>query len=485
MKKNQPRSPWHLTRQEYRQAVRLSQDAQTLKALFKSAWEQSDSKEGFVNALQERGFLLARGDRRGYALDVTGGIYSLTRWIDVGTRELKARLGAADKLPDTAAAKAFLDARMDENLQRYIMQSKQRAKEIRQPLVQEIRALVAAQRLERADLIARQQARWAQETRQRAARLPRGFSGIWQKATGKLQKIRNLNEAETTAARARDRQELHSLTRAQLLERQELEKTIKAYKAEHKAEALRIRQEIARQIATASAPAQTTRPPEAIPLAAQLAEVETKIALLSGDLSTLQAALESNLLSDEMRGRIRRMIELALEGLNLKATIEKDHKETRREKEIIKKQKQLNYHIRRYSELQVRHEAQLRQQEANRQFYAVITNMSYALNGIPRWPVVVMSPLPEMRLDEKTYTSALRQRSNHELLSSLTQPYRRPPLDPPMATVHLRANVLETKEILRRAGIKPSGGSPFIKPNTPIRMTGAPPKASVRFNARR
>ena len=75
MKKGQPRSPWHMTREEHRQAVRLAQDPQAIKAMFRAAWEQSDSKETFVRALQERGFLLARGDSRGFvALDVTGGV---------------------------------------------------------------------------------------------------------------------------------------------------------------------------------------------------------------------------------------------------------------------------------------------------------------------------------------------------------------------------------------------------------------------------
>lgn len=82
MQRGERRSPFHLTREEHRQAVRLTEDPQAMKALFKSAWERSDTKETFIRALEERGFLLARGDRRGFvALDVIGGVYSLTRWI--------------------------------------------------------------------------------------------------------------------------------------------------------------------------------------------------------------------------------------------------------------------------------------------------------------------------------------------------------------------------------------------------------------------
>lgn len=488
MERSQQRSPWHLTREEYRQAVRLSEDAQAMKALFKGAWEQSDSKATFIRALEERGFLLARGDRRGFvAMDVTGGIYSLTRWIDIGTRELKARLGVPETLPDITAAKAFIAERMGENLTRYIAESKQRAKEIRQPLVQEIRALVAGQRTEREALTQRQQIRWTQETRTRAARLPRGFKGIWHKATGEYKKIRTINEAETKNALERDRKELHTLVRSHLLERQELQKTVATYKEEHKTEALRIRQEIARYVSTSTQPPQPFKAVETVPLAAQLAQVETKIALLSGDLSMLQSALESNLISDDMRVVIRRMIERTLETLHVKAIAEKEYKEKVREKEIVEKQVQLNEYIRSYAELQVKQEAEARKIEANKQFYAIVMNMSYALNGVPRWPVAVMSPPPEKRLDEKAFTATLRSQSNRELLSSITKTYRRPPVDPPMATVNLRVSVLETKELLRRSGVRPDGGNPSIKPNAPIRMAATTPvtKASVRFNARR
>ena len=490
MKKGQPRSPWHMTREEHRQAVRLSQDPQAMKIMLKGVWEQSDSKESFASALQERGFLLARGDKRGFvALDVTGGVYSLTRWLDIGTRELKARLGLPEKLPDIAAAKTFLAERMGENLQRYIVESKQRAKEIRQPLVQEIRALVAVQRKEREVVIQRQQTRWVQETRQRAARLPRGFKGIWHKATGEYKKVRALNEAETKTALERDRKELHTLVRSHLLERQELQKTVKTYKEEHKTEALRIRQEIARYVSTATEPPapQPVKLVETVPVAVQMAAMETKIALLSGDLSMLQSALESNLISDEMRGTIRRMIERTLETLYIKAAEEKEYKERTREKEVIEKQAQLNEYIQRYAELQVKQEAEARKIEANRQFYAVVMNMGYALNGVPRWPIAVMSPPPENRLDEKAFTATLRQKPNNELLYTVTRPYVRPPVNPPMATVNLRTSVLETKELLRRAGLRPDDGSPTVKPTQTIRMaaTTAVPKASARFNARR
>lgn len=552
-KRKADKSPLNMTRQEYRQAVRLSEDPQALKAMFKQSWEQSDSKATFIRALEENGFLLARGDKRGFvAIDVKGGVYSLTRWLDLGTRDLKARLGAPETLPDTGKAKAFLASRMTENLNRFIAEAKTQGAEKRTPLVQELRILVTSQRKERKDLIEAQQTRWAKETRERSQRLYSGVAGIWQRVTGDYQKIKALNEAEAKAGLSRDRKELHDLIRSHLIERQGLQKTVLFYREEHRIEVFRLRQEIARYVSTSTEPprpaaqaatgklslaaqlalvegkisllpadflrqelakyspaAAEALPPavakadsvatvEKLPPAAQLAQVETKLALLSGDLSLLQASLESNLISDEMRGRIRRLIEKTLETLQLKAIETKTEEQRLQDKsrEYQIKQAEFNEYIRRFAELQMKVEAENRRIEATRSFMELITNMSYSLNGVPRWPVVVMQPPPERRLDETAYVqTVVRQRDNTQLLDRVfksseneSQVSKRPPIDPKIAVPNLRRNVLEVTEMLVRTGLRPpsGGGISAVKP-AQIRMTTAAPsaRASINFNRKR
>jgi len=381
------KNPFSLTRQEYRQAVRLSEDPKALKAMFKSAWEQSDSKAGFIRALEEHGFLLAKGDRRGYVtIDIKGG--------------------------------------------------------------------------------------------------------IWQRVTGEFDKIRQLNEAETKASLARDRQELHQMIRAQLLERQDLQKSILFYRDEQKQDMLRLRQEVAHYISTATEPfipKQETTEHKEPPLAAQLEQLETKIALLSGDVHQLQTSLESNLLSEEMRARIRRMIERTLETLHIKAIEEKQQltRTEERQNEVERKQVELNQYIRHYAELQHKQEELHKQQDANRQFYAVVTHMSYSLNGLPQWDIRIQSPPPEKRLDETAYVANIRQLKNRELLHTITTTERpNPVIAPETAAPNLRQSVLEAKEILRRAGLQPGGDdSPTAAP-VRIRMTDAP-ALSTRFTQRR
>jgi hypothetical protein len=315
--------------------------------------------------------------------------------------------------------------------------------------------------------------------------LPIGIKWLWQKASGTYQKIRAQNEAETKACLERDRKELHALVRSHLTERQKLQETVKAYKVEHTREALRIRQEVAKYVSTATAPPQAVKPVETVPIAAQMAEIETKIAVLSGNITMLQSALESALISDDMRAALRRMIERTLETLHIKAAEEKEYQEKRHVKEVVEKQAQLHQYIRQYAELQVRQEEEKRKTEANRQFYAVILHMNYALNGLPRWPIRVMSPPPEKRLDETAYVARIQQLKNRELLHTITTTERpKPVIEPETAAPNLRQSVLEAKEILRRAGLQPDGDdSPTAAP-VHIRMTDAP-ALSTRFIQRR
>lgn len=140
-------------------------------------------------------------------------------------------------------------------------------------------------------------------------------------------------------------------------------------------------------------------------------------------------------------------------------------------------------------------EAEIRRQEANRAFVEVVKNMSYSLNGVPRWPVTVMMPPPEKRLDEREYLQkVVLQRDNAQLVNRVFNSpeneslvSRRPPIGPKTAVPALRQNVLEVKEMLGRAGIRPpsGGGSSAVAPAT-IRMTAAPPLLSAsKFNAKR
>lgn len=62
----QNRDPRNFTLAEWQQAKRIGRHAGEIKGLIQEAWAISDNRQTFSHALEERGFYLARGDRRGH-----------------------------------------------------------------------------------------------------------------------------------------------------------------------------------------------------------------------------------------------------------------------------------------------------------------------------------------------------------------------------------------------------------------------------------
>ena len=102
-KNSQTRDPRNFNLSEWQQAKRHGQNARDIKAALQQCWAISDSKSSFSHALTEAGYFLAQGDRRGFvAVDWHGEVYSLTKALNVKTKELTARLGEHKKLPTIA-----------------------------------------------------------------------------------------------------------------------------------------------------------------------------------------------------------------------------------------------------------------------------------------------------------------------------------------------------------------------------------------------
>lgn len=217
-------NPLNLSREEWQQAKRAQEDPRLLKALFKNAWDTSDNKQAYQNALKEHGFWLARGDRRGYvALDYKGEIYSLSRWSEVKTKELKEKLGDPKELPSIEKVKSEIAQKMTPKVEEYIAETKRKIEKDRQPLQQSIKTLKERHRNERQELRAHQTQRWTQEETKRYERLPRGIAGLWHRITGKYQQVRQLNELQTIRCERRDRNETQTLIEKQLEERNRLQ----------------------------------------------------------------------------------------------------------------------------------------------------------------------------------------------------------------------------------------------------------------------
>ncbi|MEL7398921.1 MAG: hypothetical protein AAFN44_21420, partial [Pseudomonadota bacterium] len=167
----------------------------------------------------------AKGDRRGFVVvDYTGEAFSLARLSGVRAKELKARLGDAHDFKPASEVQHWLAGRMSEMLERHVRELEEdHAKDTRILRVQR-QKLITKHRDARAKLKARQTARWDNEARDRASRLPRGLKGLWSWMTGKLKKIRADHVREVEDAKARDRKEREEMIFDQLAQRRKLEK---------------------------------------------------------------------------------------------------------------------------------------------------------------------------------------------------------------------------------------------------------------------
>jgi hypothetical protein len=98
-------------RPEYEQSRRLETDLKAIRESIRECWEKSDNGRSFVAALDEKGFVFARGDSRDFVIvDEKGGYHALSkRIIGVTTKQAQGRLADIDKksLPSVAEARAM------------------------------------------------------------------------------------------------------------------------------------------------------------------------------------------------------------------------------------------------------------------------------------------------------------------------------------------------------------------------------------------
>jgi hypothetical protein len=241
------RDPLNFTRAEWQQAKRAGLDPRELKAVFAQCWKASDNKASFERALKERGFWLAKGDRRGFvAVDYRGEVYSLSRYAGVKPKDLEARLGDQQQLRSVDEVKAELAGGMTRKLEAFIKDAERQARQREAVVAFRKTEMVARHQDARQRVSAAHEQRWQAETRQRAQRLPKGFSGIWHRLTGQYSRIKAQNEHEALEAYRRDRAEKDGLIFKQLEEREALQRVIQAQRAMAQEELLRLREDIGR-----------------------------------------------------------------------------------------------------------------------------------------------------------------------------------------------------------------------------------------------
>lgn len=240
------RDPLNFSREEWQQAKRVGLDPREIKTVFRQCWEASDNRASFEQALKERGFWLARGDRRGFvAVDYLGEVYSLSRYTGMKAKEPEARLGDRDQLTSVDVVKAEIAKGMSHKLETFVVETRRDAKQRFAMIDFRRTEMVARHNDERTNLWQRHEKRWLVEANERSQRLPRGFSGIWHRLTGQYAKIKAQNEQETLQAWQRDQAEKDTLIFRQLEERQVLQRDVKNQRAIVRKELMQLRKDVA------------------------------------------------------------------------------------------------------------------------------------------------------------------------------------------------------------------------------------------------
>jgi len=239
-------NPLNFDRKEWFQARRTGQDPRIIKAFFQQSWAASDSDKAFRQALEQRGYFLARGDRRAVvAVDVHGEVYAVARWANVKSKDVVNRMGDdLAALPSVDEARERIAETVQEKIRGFVGDAITDFRSAAQAVEAKRLAMVERHRADRRDLQTGQDERWIEEARERAERFRRGMLGLWDRLTGKHAKLRQRNEIESAAAATRDAEEKQALIERQLDARRQLQREIVNARRLHTQEVTRLHREI-------------------------------------------------------------------------------------------------------------------------------------------------------------------------------------------------------------------------------------------------
>lgn len=243
------RNPTNFNLVEWQQAKRLGVDPRWTKQLLQNCWAGSDNLKSFERSLEDRGFFLAKGDKRGQVvIDHAGEVHSLPRMLGLKTNDVRDRLGTGDDLPGVAETQKSIAQRMTPAIRRHVEESRAHFQKRSATLGHYKMEMTHLHRAARAKLESRLEAEWLAETKTRTDRLPKGLRGLWHRITGKYQEVRKVNETEAQASRERQALERQKLIDQQRGQRAVLQVQFKELRTRQASQLLELRQNIGRYL---------------------------------------------------------------------------------------------------------------------------------------------------------------------------------------------------------------------------------------------
>lgn len=265
------KNPLNFTRAEWQQALRTGQSAKTIKACLQECWAVSDNRKSLESALLERGYFLAKGDRRKFVVvDVHGEVYSFARQIGKPAKELISKIGDMKSLPSVDETKNRINTLLEPLFSNYRTELQQSHGEEMRPLLRIKRTMTSQHRKDRDAQKAYQEKRWGEEEKLRSSRIHKGFKGLWDKLTLKYWKLREQNEKEAWKCFVRDRDERQDLIETQLDQRQKLQGKIETLQTRQDAELQKLTRDLSGMMTES---VETDATPEALKGQSKLADL--------------------------------------------------------------------------------------------------------------------------------------------------------------------------------------------------------------------
>jgi hypothetical protein len=230
------RDPKNFTLDQWQQAKRQGQDPREIKAIFQDCWKRSDSKKAFEASIKLHGYHIARGDRRGYvATDMKGEVYSIPKWANVKTKDVKAKLGDRESLPSLEEAKANIANRLAPTVDRLVHEQKAKLEALEKEKQAKAKALAEKHAKQRAMQKQLQEQRAAIEEKKRQERFNKGVRGLVDRVTGQHSRTKTQNKVEAFQAAKRDEKQRDELITRRLQKQRYLAKKHEAAKAKPQA----------------------------------------------------------------------------------------------------------------------------------------------------------------------------------------------------------------------------------------------------------
>ena len=225
------RSPLNYNLAQWQQAQRVKKDPKAIKEAFTECWSISGGQKSFAAALKLRGYLLAKGDRRGaVALDEMGEVYSVAKWSGVKAKAVREKLGDLEALPSVAEARSAYAAAMASHLQALKQQKSAAISAQLSRLAVEKEMIVASHRLNQRSLRADIERQREMRLQNHAAQFRKGLAGLFDRVTGRTHTlVQRFQESEYQHSKA-DQSKLDQVIFDQLSERRKIERRVEQLK---------------------------------------------------------------------------------------------------------------------------------------------------------------------------------------------------------------------------------------------------------------